>query len=109
MLYTLGLYILLAGGLVPALGFAILHRPNHPFRLTEINASGLVYALAFAYTANLTRSMVLLGVRGAHPGPWWDVLLSLGSLAVIDAVLLVRLFTYLRYLREHPKDPPTAV
>ncbi|MFE9865856.1 hypothetical protein ACFYPZ_24480 [Streptomyces sp. NPDC005506] len=108
MLYTATLYALLLAGLVPALGFAILHRPNHRFRLTEINASGLVYALAFAYTASLTRAIVLLGVRGAHPGPWWDVLLSLGSLAPIDGLLLVRFFTYLRYLREHPKDPPTA-
>ncbi|MFJ8508645.1 hypothetical protein [Streptomyces avermitilis] len=109
MPYTLTLYVLLAGGLVPALGFVALHRPNHRFRLTEINASGLVYALGFAYAANLTRSMVLLGVRGAHPGPWWDVLLSLGSLAIIDAVLLVRLFTYVAYLRAHPEDPPTAL
>lgn len=52
--------------------------------------------------------MVLLGVRGAHPGPWWDVLLSLGSMAIIDAVLLVRFFSYVAYLRRTPKDPPTA-
>jgi hypothetical protein len=47
---------------------------------------------------------VLLGVRGAHPGPWWDVLLSLGSLVLIDAVLLIRFFSYLAYLRSKQPD-----
>ncbi|WP_189912913.1 hypothetical protein [Streptomyces albogriseolus] len=41
-------------------------------------------------------------------GPWWDVALSLGLLAAINGLLLVRFFSYLRYRRDHPEDPPTA-
>ncbi|WP_432043778.1 hypothetical protein [Streptomyces cadmiisoli] len=71
----------------------------------EINASWWVIIVALWYA----RSFVLLGIRGARPiEVWWDAALSIGLLAAIDALLLVRFFSYVRYLRRHPKDPPTA-
>jgi hypothetical protein len=103
-MYTLALYVLLGTGLAASIGFLTLHRPRRFFRTVEINASWWVIIVGLWYA----RSIVLLGIRGASPGPWWDVFLSLGLLAAIDALLLVRFFSYLRYLRDHPKDLPTA-
>ncbi|MFE0451584.1 hypothetical protein ACFW2D_09885 [Streptomyces sp. NPDC058914] len=104
MLYTLVLYALLVVGLGASIGFLTLHRPRRFFRTVEINASWWVIIVGLWYA----RSLVLLGIRGASPGPWWDVALSLGLLAAIDGLLLVRFFSYLRYLRDHPEDPSTA-
>ncbi|WP_424570773.1 hypothetical protein [Streptomyces sp. CH-036] len=106
MLYTITLYALLVTGLAASIGFLAMHRPRRFFRKVEINASWWVIIVGLWYA----RSLVLLGIRGARPEhAWWDILLSLGLLAAIDALLLVRFFSYLRYLREHPKDAPTAV
>ncbi|MGW2939493.1 hypothetical protein ACWDA7_49200 [Streptomyces sp. NPDC001156] len=105
MLYALVLYVLLGVGLAASAGFLALHHPRHPFRITEVNSSGWVIIIGLIYA----RSLLLLGIRGTgHAGPWWDALLSLGLLAATTAVLLVRFFSYLRYLRAHPEDPPTA-
>ncbi|MFD5711312.1 hypothetical protein ACFWHW_13095 [Streptomyces pharetrae] len=105
MLYTLTLFVLLGVGLAASVGFLVLHRPRHPFRITEVNASGWVVIIGLIYA----RSLLLLGIRGASPPePWWDVVLSLGLLAGTTALLLVRFVSYLRYLRSHPQGPPTA-
>ncbi|MFE7029435.1 hypothetical protein ACFU9Y_03930 [Streptomyces sp. NPDC057621] len=105
MIYTFILYALLGLGLAASVGFLALHRPRRFFRVTEINASWWVIIVGLWYA----RSLILLGIRGARLGePWWDTALSLGLLAAIDALLLVRFFSYLRYLREHPKSPHTA-
>ncbi|WP_430376680.1 hypothetical protein [Streptomyces sp. B1-3] len=105
MLYILALYVLLSVGLAASVGFFVLHRPRHPFRITEVNSSGWVVIIGLIYA----RSLLLLGIRGASTvGPWWDVVLSLGLLAATTGLLLVRFFSYLRYLRGHPEDPPTA-
>ncbi|CAL9457803.1 hypothetical protein SUDANB15_02555 [Streptomyces sp. enrichment culture] len=104
MPYILALYVLLSVGLAASVGFLALHRPRHPFRITEVNASGWVIILGLWYA----RSLTLVGIRGASPGPWWDVALSLGLLTAIDGLLLVRFFSYLQYRRTHPEDPPTA-
>ncbi|MEU6651263.1 hypothetical protein ABZ904_17920 [Streptomyces sp. NPDC046900] len=104
MLYTLVLYVLLGVGLAASAGFLALHRPRRFFRTVEINASWWVIIIGLLYA----RSLVLLGVRGGRPGAWWDMAIAIGFLAAIDALLLVRFFSYLRYLRAHPEDPPTA-
>ncbi|MFE4991440.1 hypothetical protein ACFRH4_08820 [Streptomyces mirabilis] len=105
MLYTMTLYVLLGVGLAASVGFLILHRPRRFFRTVEINASWWVLALGLLYA----RSLALLGIRGARPGEtWWDSAVSIGFLAAIDALLLVRFFSYLRFRREHPDDPPRA-
>ncbi|MGW3291487.1 hypothetical protein ACWDR3_43350 [Streptomyces sp. NPDC001002] len=99
-MYTLALYVLLGVGLAASVGFLALHRPRHPFRITEVNASGWVIIIGLIYA----RSLLLLGIRGgsSSAGPWWDVVLSLGLLAATTGLLLVRFFSYLRYLREAP-------
>jgi RsiW-degrading membrane proteinase PrsW (M82 family) len=105
VLYTLTLYILLGVGLAASIGFLALHRPRRRFRITEVNSSGWVIIIGLIYA----RSLLLLGVRGASPPePWWDVVLSLGLLAGTTALLLVRFFSYRRYLRDRPEPPPTA-
>ncbi|MES4891411.1 hypothetical protein [Streptomyces sp. NPDC096012] len=106
MLYTLALYALPGVGLAASVGFLVLHHPRHPFRITEVNSSGWVIVVGLIYA----RSLVLLGIRGGGgiPAPWRDTVLSLGLLAATTALLLVRFFSYLRYLRDHPEDPPTA-
>ncbi|GAA5078511.1 hypothetical protein [Streptomyces similanensis] len=104
-MYALTLYVLLVTGLLFALGFLSLHRPRYFFRLTEVNASYWVIVVALWYV----RSLTLLVIRGAHPTDlWWDILLSLGLLAAIDVLLIVRFCSYLAFLRNHPKGPPTA-
>ncbi|MEV5472950.1 hypothetical protein AB0L66_11410 [Streptomyces sp. NPDC052207] len=105
MLYALALYVLLGVGLAASVGFIVLHRPRHPFRLTEVNASWWVIIVGLWYA----RSLILLGARGVRPvQSWWDTAVSIGLLIAIDALLLVRFFSYLRYLRAHPEDPPAA-
>ncbi|MGR6973198.1 hypothetical protein ACU639_27030 [Streptomyces cynarae] len=105
MLYALTLYVLLGIGLASSAGFLVLHRPRHPFRITEVNSSGWVIIIGLIYA----RSLLLPGIRGgSSPAPWWDTVLSLGLLAATTALLLIRFFSYLRYLRRHPEDPPTA-
>ncbi|WP_432101021.1 hypothetical protein [Streptomyces sp. WAC 04229] len=105
MLYSIVLYTLLGVGLAASIGFLALHRPRRFFRTVEIKASWWVIIVGLWYA----RSLILVGIRGARPEhAWWDVALSLGLLAAIDGLLLVRFFSYLRYLREHPEDPPTA-
>ncbi|MFE6627336.1 hypothetical protein ACFVNB_08830 [Streptomyces rochei] len=105
MLYTIFLFALLGVGLAASIGFLVLHRPRRFFRTVEINASWWVIIVGLWYA----RSLTLLVIRGAVPRPWWDIALSLGLLAAIDGLLLVRFFSYLRYRRDHPEAPPTAV
>ncbi|KAA0941831.1 hypothetical protein [Streptomyces apricus] len=105
MLYALTLYVLLIVGLLASVGFLVLHRPRRFFRAVEINASWWVIIVGLWYA----RSLALLGIRGVRPEhAWWDIALSLGLLAAIDGLLVVRFFSYVGYLRDHPKDPPTA-
>ncbi|WP_327132025.1 hypothetical protein OG311_13625 [Streptomyces sp. NBC_01343] len=105
MLYSLTLYALLGTGLAASIGFLVLHRPRRFFRTVEINASWWIIIVGLWYA----RSLVLLGIRGVSPEhEWWDTVLSLGLLAAIDALLLVRFFSYLAYMRDHPEKPPTA-
>ncbi|MFG2380547.1 hypothetical protein [Streptomyces avermitilis] len=99
MLYTLTLYVLLGIGLAASVGFLVLHRPRRFFRVTEINASWWVIIIGLLYA----RSLVLLAIRGAHPETSLDTVIGIGFLAAIDALLLVRFFSYLWYLREHPE------
>ncbi|MFI5974818.1 hypothetical protein [Streptomyces sp. NPDC051452] len=104
-MYVIALYVLLVAGLLFALGFLSVHRPRYFFRLTEVNASYWVIVVALWYV----RSLALLAIRGAHPaGVWWDALFALGLLAAIDVLLIVRFFSYIAFLRNHPKGPPTA-
>ncbi|MFJ3665084.1 hypothetical protein ACIPSE_01370 [Streptomyces sp. NPDC090106] len=103
-MYVLVLYVLLGIGLAASVGFLVLHRPRRFFRMVEINASWWVIIIGLLYA----RSLVLLGIRGAHPESFWDAVIGIGFLAAIDALLLVRFFSYLRYLRENPEGPPTA-
>ncbi|QFQ95561.1 hypothetical protein F9278_04450 [Streptomyces phaeolivaceus] len=107
MPYTLTLYVLLGVGLAASVGFLVLHRPRRFFRMVEISASWWVIIIGLIYA----RSLLLLGIRGAaSPGPWRDIALSLGLLAAIDGLLLVRLFSYLRCScgtthKAHPRTP----
>ncbi|MFD9618512.1 hypothetical protein ACFWB2_14750 [Streptomyces virginiae] len=100
MLFDIALYVLLGTGLAASVGFLILHRPRRFFRTVEINASWWVIIIGLLYA----RSVVLLGIRGARPPEtWWDTAIGLGFLGAIDALLLVRFFSYVAYRRRHPE------
>ncbi|WP_448319218.1 hypothetical protein [Streptomyces sp. CO7] len=101
MLYELVLFTLLFTGLACAGTFLVLHRPRRFFRVVEINSSWWVLLVALVYL----RSLILLVVHGADPGgrAWWDLAVSVGFLAAVDALLLVRLVSYARYLRANPQ------
>ncbi|MFJ5018594.1 hypothetical protein [Streptomyces griseoluteus] len=87
MAYTVTLLIT---GLLFALGFLSVHRPHYFSRLTEVNASYWIIAVALWYV----RSLALLAIRGVHPREvWWDTVFSLGLLATIDALLVLRFFS----------------
>lgn len=95
-MYTTVLYIGIILGLICAAGFLVLHRPRHFYRLTEVNASYWVIAVALLYA----RSLVLLILRGSRPPDnLIDAVISLGLLAAIDALLAIRFVTYLKYVR----------
>ncbi|MET9510747.1 hypothetical protein ABZX62_20195 [Streptomyces flavidovirens] len=105
MLYTMVLYALLVTGLAASVGFLVLHRPRRMFRAVEINSSWWVLILGLLYA----RSLTLLVMRGSSPADSWvDGLVSIGLLAAIDALLLVRFFSYLAYLRAHPEPAKTT-
>jgi hypothetical protein len=102
MFYAIYLYVGLIVGLVFAIGFLSVHRPRYFYRLTEVNASYWVIVIALLYI----RSLVLLFLRGVRPPEAWvDVVISLGLLTAIDALLVIRFFSYLSYLKKTPKGP----
>ncbi|WP_435279364.1 hypothetical protein [Streptomyces sp. 1222.5] len=96
------LWGLLSFGLACSLSFLALHRPRHWMRPEAFNASGWIVISALWYI----RSIILLIVRGG-PRPytsWVDATVAIGMLAVVDALLALRLLSWWRYTRRHP-DP----
>lgn len=91
-LYQVGIMLLLVTGLVPALIFLAQHRPRQWRRAAAWDASGLIIVVALWYF----RSIVLIALRwpGTPPHSLFDALFSIVMLAVIDALLIVRLISF---------------
>lgn len=103
-LYQILLIVLLIAGLVPALIFLGHHRPRQWRRAAAWDASGLVIVVTLWYL----RGIVLIVLRwpGAPPRDWADVIVSLVLLAIIDALLILRLVSYRSFVSsEHPEPP----
>ncbi len=91
-------YLILYGlGFLVAATFLVVARPRSWVDSTTLNATGwiLITAVTFA------RSLLLIGLHGGVRAPqgWGDALVSVGSLAAVDALLLVRVVSFVRYRR----------
>ncbi|MFE2544821.1 hypothetical protein [Actinacidiphila glaucinigra] len=96
-LTTAILWGLLIAGLVCSLSFLLLHRPRHWFRPEAFNAAGWVIISALWCVRSIT---VLLAQGGPRPyTSWVDAGISLGMLALVDALLVLRLVSWWRYTR----------
>ncbi|WP_328344768.1 hypothetical protein [Micromonospora sp. NBC_00421] len=90
--YQVLVLVLLVVGLLSALAFLTAHRPRQWRRLAAWDASGWVLLVGLFYL----RQIVLVVVRwpGASQRDVWDAVFGLGMLALIDALLLLRLVSY---------------
>ena len=92
-------YIALYGlGFLVAASFLIGYRPRQWATAAAWNATGwiLITLVTFA------RGLLLIALHGGVRAPqgWGDALVSVGSLAAVDALLLVRLVSFARFRRE---------
>lgn len=100
--------VLLITGVVAGLTFLAQHRPRQWRRLAAWDASGFV-AVA---TAIYLRSLILTVLRwpGAPPNGLADALFSIGSLAVIDFLFILRVVLYRSFVQRDRvvENPPVA-
>ncbi|MFF0822420.1 hypothetical protein ACFYUR_18820 [Micromonospora haikouensis] len=96
--YRVALLVLLIVGLVSALAFLSWHRPRRWRRLAAWDASGWVLLAALLYV----RQIVLLVLRWPTTShvDTVDAVFGLGSLAVIDALLILRVLSYKRFVEQ---------
>jgi ABC-type uncharacterized transport system permease subunit len=98
------LYLVYGLGLGLSGAFLLLHRPRHWMRLEAVNSSGWIALMAVLFA----RGLALLIIRGG-PSPfqgWADTVLSLGVGFAIDALLLLRLVSWMRFKRRRNEDDP---
>ena len=89
------LYVL---GLAAALGFVSLYRPREWARAEAVNAAGWILVVPVVFV----RGIVLIALRDWHVRPyegWADAVVSLGTLALVDVLVLVRFVSFARYRR----------
>lgn len=105
--YQAGIALLLIGGLVPGLVFLSQHRPRQWRRLAAWDASGFVFVAVAIYL----RSLILLVARwpGSPPHGWGDALFAVGSLAIIDALFILRLISYRSFVEADRKSATPTV
>jgi len=91
------LFTLYAAGLVFAVAFLARYLPRRWYSAASLNGAGWIIIVVITFA----RALALMLLRGGPQptrGPL-DALISLGSLAAVDLLLLVRLVSYLRYRR----------
>lgn len=90
--YSTGIVMLLIVGFVPAAAFISQHRPRQWRRMAAWDASGWVILVALWYF----RSIVLVLARwpGSPPKGPWDAAVSIGLLALLDFLLILRVISY---------------
>lgn len=95
---TAAVIALYALGLAAALGFIVLFRPREWARAEAVNAAGWILIVPVVFA----RSLVLIALHGWHVQPyqgWGDTAVSLGTLAFVDALLVLRFVTFARFRR----------
>ena len=95
--YQGAIVLLLVIGLITAVAFIGQHRPRQWRRVAAWDASGWVVLVALLYLRNLI--LVLTRWPGTSPHGWADAAFAVGTLLVLDALLLVRVVNY-RTFRE---------
>lgn len=103
-LYQILIMLLLIGGLVPGLIFLAQHRPRQWKRLAAIDASGFVLVAEAIYLRNLI--LVVTRWPGSPPRGLGDALFGLISLAVIDALFILRLVSFRAFAERDRQDQP---
>lgn len=93
-------YLVLYGlGFLVAGSFLVGYRPRQWATAAAWNATGwiLITLVTFA------RSLLLITLHGGVRAPqgWADAWISVGSLVAVDALLLVRVVSFLRYRRRN--------
>jgi len=91
-------YVALYGlGLLVSGGFLVGYRPRAWADAATWNGTGWIIIVLAVYARALLLIALHGGVRASQN--WTDAVLSVGSLAAIDVLLLVRLVSFARYRR----------
>lgn len=105
--FTLTVLVLDLIGILLAGSFLFVHRPARWRSMAALDASAWVVIVALA----LGRSLLLIVLRGSaavsvvHGAT--DIVVGLGLLALVDAILALRLLAFLRFRRSrHRGGPP---
>jgi hypothetical protein len=90
--YSTVIVMLLIIGFMPAIAFISQHRPRQWRRMAAWDASGWVILVALWYF----RSIVLVWTRwpGSPPKGLGDAAVSIGLLALLDFLLILRVISY---------------
>lgn len=94
---TVTLFVLYALGALFAFAFLASHRPRNWARSEALNAAGWIIVVLIVFV----RGLVLIALHGGARAPEGvaDAVVSLGSLAAVDALVLFRLASFLRFRR----------
>lgn len=93
---TGALYGLYGVGLLLAVSFLSRYLSRAWYSAASLNATGWIWIVVITFA----RALVLLALRGGRqPAGVLDAVISLGALAAVDVLLLVRLISFLRYRR----------
>lgn len=93
-----GAYVALyALGLVISGAFLVGYRPRAWATAATWNGTGWIVIVLAVYA----RSLLLIALHGGvrPPQSWTDAVLSVGSLAAVDVLLLVRVVSFARFRR----------
>jgi len=98
--YAVGLWVVLAGGIVPAGYFTWTWRPRRRWTGTQLDAGAWVQVVLALYLVSALRG-ALGGVN--EPTSWWTGALSLTLGVAINTVLWVRMLRWRAFKRDHPR------
>lgn len=106
-LWTVVWWALMAGGLIPTTWFLVRFRPRWPLRSPSLVVNGLVLIAWIFYM----RSAAVIVANGGTPtfrGPA-DIAIRLGSMVLVDPLLIGLLALFLKYRRRWLDNRPTDV
>lgn len=94
---TAALVVLYAVGTLAALGFLAVYRPREWRRVEALNAAGWILVVPVVFA----RALILIGLHGGvRPSDGLaDAVVSIGSLVIVDALVVLRTVSFWRYRR----------